>query len=78
MGDLFQQLWVASVAPRQGKLLEQTRGAPVKHGMIVPAGLVAERAGQPALSDTAWASDEQVLVRLDPAACGKFRYQRQI
>ena len=51
LGDLFQQLWVASVAPCQGKLLEQTRGAPIEHGMIVPAGLVAQGAGQAAFPD---------------------------
>ncbi len=40
----------------------------IEHGFAVTAGLLAERAGQPGLSDTAGTGEDQVLPLLDPVA----------
>ena len=50
----------------------------VEDGAVVAAGLVAERAGDPALADAGRAGDEQVLVPLDPVAGGELLEQRAV
>jgi hypothetical protein len=53
--------------PRQSEIGEQPRDALIKHGAIVPAGLVAERRGEPALGQRL-ANQAQPTRR----PCGKF------
>ncbi|KRQ02897.1 hypothetical protein AOQ71_34405 [Bradyrhizobium manausense] len=57
---------MAAVAPREDKRLEQPRQPLIEDEAAVPAGLVAERASNPAFADAGWADDEQVLMPVDP------------
>ena len=69
-GDGLQQACMATVAPGDGKRLEQARHTVVDDGAAITAGLVAERAGDPALSKAGRPGDQQVLVPVDSAAVG--------
>ena len=59
-GELAQELAVAPVAAGERQGREQARHAVVEDGQILPAGLVAERAGEPAFADPAWPGDQEV------------------
>ena len=39
--------------------------------MVVAAGLAAKRAGDPALAEARCAGDQEILVTIDPFACGE-------
>ena len=64
----LEQPRVAAVAAGERQGLEQPRQPVVEDGAIVAAGLVAERAGDPALADAGRADDQQVLLAVDPVA----------
>jgi hypothetical protein len=65
---LAQEPAIAAVAARERQGGEQTRHAVVEDGQILAAGLVAERAGEPAFADPAWPGDQEVAPGPDPAA----------
>ena len=49
-GEALEQTSIASVAACEGERVHQARHAPIERRPIVPARLVAERAGEPALA----------------------------
>ena len=49
-----QEPGVARIAVRDGEIGEQPGNAGVEDGEVLPAGLVAERAGEPALAQAGW------------------------
>ena len=61
----------APVAMGKLQLGEEPWQPVIEDGAVVAAGFLAERAGEPGLSDTARAGDQQVAVLGDPAACGE-------
>ena len=67
-GEGLEEAGVPSVAAGEREGLEQPRHAMVEDGAVVAAGLVAERAGDPALADAGRAGDQQILVAVDPVA----------
>ncbi len=66
--EAFQHPGVPAVSAGDGECLEQLRHPVINDASAVPASLVAERTGDPALSETGWPGDEQVLVPADPGA----------
>lgn len=72
-GEFFEEARITAVASRQGEFLEEPRQARIQDGFPIPAGLVGESAGDPALSETGGACDEEVLVSPDPASFGEAR-----
>ena len=58
----------SAVATGQTKIGEKKGDALTEVGMIVAAGLVAERTGEPGFSDAGRTDDDEVLLLLDPAA----------
>jgi hypothetical protein len=49
--EALQEATVSSVAAREGQRFEETRDAVIEDRMVVAAGLVGKRAGDPALSE---------------------------
>ena len=70
-GERSQQPGVAWIATRNGKIGEQSWNAGVENGYVLSTGLVAERAGEPALTEAARAresiDDRPLYARLDRA-----------
>ena len=64
----LEQASVTAVAARERERIEQPRQALIEDRAVIPARLVAERAGNPTLADAGRADDEQVLVPVDPLA----------
>ena len=71
-------LGVASVAAGEREGGEQPRHAVIEDGQVLPAGLLAEGAGEPAFADAAGAGDQQITPRADPVAVGELEEQRAI
>lgn len=59
---------VATIAPGEREAGEELGDALVQDGAVVAAGLVAERAGEPAFADTGRTGDDQTVVPRDPVA----------
>ena len=57
---------MATVATRERKTCKQLGDTLVQDGAVVTAGFVAERAGEPAFTDTGRAGDHQAVVLRDP------------
>ena len=66
--EALQEAAVSPVAAREGQRLEETRDPVVEDGMVVAAGLVAERAGDPALAEARRAGDQEIFMTVDPFA----------
>ena len=66
------------VALGDGERLEQARHPVVGDGAAIAAGLVAERAGDPAFSEAGRAGDEQVFVAADPASIDQVPHDRAV
>ena len=73
-----QEAGIAAVAAGEREIVEQPGDALIEDGAVVAAGLVAERAGEPALADAGRAADDQVLVRVDPVAGDELLEQRAV
>ena len=69
---------IAAVAAGERQIAEQLGDALIENGAIVAAGLVAERASQPAFADAGRAADRQIVVRVDPVAGDELLEQRAI
>ena len=69
---------MTAIAARQRQAREQFGHALVKHRAIVTAGLVAQRAGEPAFTDTRRAADHQIVGRGDPVAGDELHEQRPV
>ena len=50
----------------------------VEDGEVLPAGLLSEGAGEPALADAARTGDEQIAVLPDPVAGGELEEERSV
>ena len=70
-GELAQDLGVAAIGAREGEGCEEARDALIGDREIFPAGLMPERAGEPALADAARAGDQQIMFGTDPVAAGE-------
>ena len=67
-GERALQPCVSTIASGECEIGEQARDTLVKNRAVIPAGLVAERAGQPTFADARWAADGQIVMRVDPVA----------
>ena len=56
-GDCAQELTVTPIATRQRQIGEEPRHAVVEDGHVLPAGFLAQRAGEPAFADAGRAND---------------------
>ena len=59
-GDRSEDAGISSIATRQSERCEQSWRPMIDDGEIVPAGFVAERAGQVALADAARTGDQKI------------------
>src|SRR5450631_1547119 len=57
---------------------EEPGHARVENRQVFPAGLVPERAGEPAFAQTAGPGDEQIATFGDPVAGGEFEEQSAV
>ena len=71
-------LGVSSVTAGEREGGEQPRHAVIEDGEVLPAGLVAEGAGEPTFADAARAGDQQITPCADPVAGGELEEQRAI
>ncbi len=76
--DRAQELGVTPVTMRDRQIGEQPRHAIVEDGHILSAGFLAERAGEPTLSQTCGAGDQQIAAFGDPVAGGEFEEQSAV
>jgi hypothetical protein len=75
---LLQQLGVTTITASQRERGKQARHALVEHGQVLPAGLVAERTGQPRLADPGRTGQQTMPPLTDPVAAGQLQEQRAI
>src|SRR5262249_41061601 len=73
-----QELRVSSVAASESESHEQSRHAVIEDGEVLAAGLVTERAGEPAFADAARAGDQQIAPFTDEVAGGELEEQGAI
>jgi len=78
LAEPLHQPWITAVAAGQREVGEQLGDALIEDGVIVAAGLVAERAGEPGFTDAGRAFDDQILRRGDPVAGDQPLEQRAI
>ena len=69
---------VTAIAVRQRQIGEQSGDTLVEHRVIVAACLMSKRAGEPRLSNSGRAFNDQVVLCLDPAAEGQLLEQRAV
>jgi hypothetical protein len=60
-----------SVQARKGEVFEQPGHAQVQDGVILARGLAPERTSQPGLSRAGLASNDEILIGLEPGALGE-------
>ena len=65
----------AAIAMGERQFIEELGHAHVEDGAVVAAGLVTERAGQPAFADAGRPGDHQVVVVVDPVALDEIGQQ---
>src|SRR5271163_5017801 len=69
--ETFEQASIAAVAAGERQRLEQARNPMVDHASAVPAGLLAESAGDPTLADAGGPGDQKFFGTAYPVAGGK-------
>ena len=69
---------VTSVATGQREGLEQPWNTLIENALAVPAGFVAERAGDPAFADSGRPRDQQPFGPIDPVAGDQFLKKRAV
>jgi hypothetical protein len=69
---------VATIATRERQGLEEPGNALIEHAPPVPAGLVAERAGDPAFADPCRPCDQKSFGARDPIASDELLEERAI
>ena len=74
----FKEPSMMAVAACQRERIEEPRQALIEDRAVVPTSLMAERAGNPTLTDAGRADDEQVLVPFDPFAGDELLEQRLV
>jgi hypothetical protein len=77
-GQRLQHPGISAVAPCQSKLSKEPWGAMIGDGEVLPASLVAEGTGKPALSDTGGAGQQEPMTLSDPVAACEFEEQGTI
>src|SRR5699024_10663141 len=73
-----EQPWEAPIAMGELEFGEESGQPLVDDGAVVAAGLLAKRAGEPCLADTAGAGYQQVALLGDPSACRQLLEQRLV
>ena len=73
--EASQEEGMASGAASQRQFLEQSGHALIENGLVVPAGLLTKRGGQPPFADAGWPHEDQIVVPLDPDANGQLLIQ---
>ena len=66
-GQGAEEPTIAAIAAGQLKIAEELRYSLIENGAVIAAGLVAQGRGEPAFADARWTSDDQIVVRFDPA-----------
>ena len=66
--ETLEQAAIAAVAASERQRLEQARNPMVNHASAIPAGLLAESAGDPALADAGGPGDQKSFGAVDPVA----------
>jgi hypothetical protein len=74
----FHQPGMAAVATGERQFVEQLGDPGVEYGTVIPACLVAERAGQPRFPKACFAAEDDVVVGVDPIAGDKALEQRPV
>src|SRR6202522_3247363 len=69
---------IARIAMRDGQVSEESRHAGIKNRHVFSARLVAERTGEPALTETGRPSYQQIAPLDDPIAGREFEEQRAV
>jgi hypothetical protein len=69
---------MAAVTTSKRQFVKQLGDPGVEHGTIIPAGLVAESAGEPRLSEAGFATKDDVVVGVDPIAGDETLEQRPV
>ena len=69
---------VTTIAARERQRLEESGNALIEHASPVPAGLVAERAGDPAFADPCRPRDQKSFGARDPIAADELLEERPI
>jgi hypothetical protein len=77
-GEAAQHLGVAAVTACQGERGKQPGCPVIDDGEILAAGLVAERASQPAFADTGRPGEQQPMPGTDPLAAGKLEEEAAV
>jgi hypothetical protein len=77
-GETLEAAGEGAVAVGQGEIVEQLGGANVEDGAVIPASLVTQGAGQPALADAGGPGDDEVVVGLDPVAPDEPLHERPV
>lgn len=78
LAEPLHEAWMATVAAGQRELGEQPGDALIENSVVVAAGLVGERAGEPAFADAGRALDDQVLCGGDPVTGDQPLEQRAV
>jgi hypothetical protein len=65
---------VTPVSPGQGKGRKEARDAVIDDAAPVPTGLVTQGTGDPAFAEARLASDQQILMPIDPATVDQMRH----
>ena len=73
-----QDAGVATIAAGEREVGEELGDALIEDGAVVATGFVAERTGKPTFADAGRPAQDQVLMRIDPAAFGELLEQRAI
>jgi hypothetical protein len=66
--ETLEQASIAAVATSERQRLEQARNPTANHASAIPAGLLAESAGDPALADAGGPGDQKSFGAVDPVA----------
>ncbi len=74
----LEKAGIAAVAAGERESFEQPRQAMVEDGTIVAAGLVTQRAGDPALAGSGRSGDEEVVLAVDPVAIDQLGKERAV
>ena len=76
--ECLEQSGVTAVAPGECERGEQTGHAVIGDGEVLPAGPLAQGAGEPGLADPAGAGDQHVVVTTDVIAACKRHHERAV
>ena len=73
-----QEAGITAIAARQREIGEELGNALIENGSVVAASPMAERASKPAFADAGRATQDDVVVGIDPTAVGQLLEQGAI